>query len=61
VLDKYRIEAIVLTTGDRAEDELIPWVREHYGPGTKAADARVWRLRARELSAPVDGRRDPTD
>jgi hypothetical protein len=39
VLDKYRIQAIVLTPGDRAEDELIPWVREHYGPDTPATDA----------------------
>jgi len=44
-IDKYRLDAIVLTPARDAERALVPYFEQHYGPGAEAGDALLWRVR----------------
>ena len=52
VIDKYRLDAIVLTPTDSAERAFVPYFERHYGPGAGVGDARLWHVRPRGAAAP---------
>ncbi len=45
IIDKYRINTVLLSQLVPQDEALAPYFEERYGPGERAGSARVWRVR----------------